>query len=205
MKTAGVGESLLGLRVHPPSARLPISNFSLLISNFCGILNAHSPRKNLMSWTGIASDLTLTDVIGQPIAAAPRARAAATAFVKPPPDVTVSEDMLPPQPHPVRRMAVILLSGAVLVAAALAWRDKPQAPAAAPSPVSQPAQATQKAAPPPPPPHSGKSKPPAKERAPNAHSGKPVRARQTEPAAHPDAGDTGDMSLEQFRQLSGKT
>jgi hypothetical protein len=188
-----------------------------------------------MSWTGIASDLTLTDVIGAPLdnpavhqapsalgaqlraaftapsrpaqAASPAAGAAhprAATFTKPPPDVFATEDMLQPQPSRARRLGVLLMTGAILIAAAAAWKGKPDAPATTATPVvGAGEQAPAPEAPTKPSAHT-KAKPPAK---PEQQKAKPVKAAPP-PAAQPttdEAGDFGDMSLEKFRQLSGNT
>jgi hypothetical protein len=75
-----------------------------------------------MSWTGFATDLTLTDVVGPPQDSSPGFKAdqvlRAPPFRRPPPDVYTTEDMLP-QRGPLRRWTVNIVG--VLLLLLFAW------------------------------------------------------------------------------------
>lgn len=154
-----------------------------------------------MTWTGIATDLTLTDVIGPPTTSSPAPRFAS--FTKPPPHVSCTEDMLPPPARSGPRLGSILLLLAALGTAALAiLKEKPAAPAAV-SPATVPADAPSPAAKP----------APRKKADTKAKRTKQVKRSRADEPRKPVATpapdeldvDTGDLDIETFRQLSGKT
>ena len=147
----------------------------------------------------------MTEVVGSPGADASTHRP--LNFTKPKADTYSTEDMLPARPR--TGLGVIMVSVVILIVVAASWVGKLKAPPPAVplAPVSSTATPSNPAA------GAKADKPaprsPAKSSAARPKKEKPVKAAaapsaRENPSVEDYAGDTGDMSLEQFRKLSGK-